>query len=909
MTQADPPPFAAVLQHYRQQAGLTQEELAERAQLSARGISDLERGVRQQPRPHTVRLLAAALHLSPDDRAVFERAAHPGSSLAASAPPRTRLPLLPTPPTPLLGRAHDVARVRALLARADVRLMTLVGTGGVGKTRVALQVAAGLHTAFRDGVVFVALAAIRDSDLVLPTIAHTLGVTLSGSAPLEERLNDYLRDRQLLLVVDNLEHLLPAAPRIAALVANAPQVQVLLTSRARLHLQGEHDVPLPPLDLPDPQQRARWSAVTLAQIPAVALFVARAQAVNPSFVLTDANAVAVADVCARLDGLPLAIELAASRITLLPPLALLARLGDQRTLLQGGAVDAEPKQQTLQATLDWSYNLLTAAEQVLFARLAVFVGGWTLAAAEAICQGPDDQPLDVLQGLHALLDHHLLTATDGGDGEPRLGMLETIREYARERLLGSGEADTMQRAHAAYYLALAEQAEGELTGPQQAHWLARLEQEHDNLRAVLRWAEERGDGETTLRMGSAVWRFWGMHGYAHEGREWLQAALAQETVQPAALQAKALTAAGMLALYQNQYATARPLFEDSLALAHAIKDPTGVATALLNLGRIAMEQGELPRATALLEESLTLYQAVNHTYGMADTLNVLACVVQNQGNLARADTLFEESLALHQQSGNLRGCAFVLNNLGILAQEQGDYARATNILAECLMLDRQLGDIWGSAMTLNNLGMAHHEQGNDVQAVALYEESLALSRQLHDKLSIARTLDNLGEVALGQGDLTRAVNLFTESVALLRELEHLRSNALHLNHLARAVHLQGNDAKATETFKESLALAWNLRDMLCIAVNFEGMAAMAAAQGQPARVVQLLGAAAGLREASGTPLRPSERAPYEQLLTTVRTQLDTTTFATLWAEGQRMSLEEAVAYAQDVPSPLVVGAR
>jgi len=449
---------------------------------------------------------------------------------------------LPAQPTALLGRETEVAATRALLEQAGARIVTLTGPGGTGKTRLGLQVGAELVEAFGDGVWFVPLAAIADPDLVVPAIAQPLGVREIPGEPLLTTLQEYLQKKHALLLLDNFEHLTAAAPAISALLAACPGVQVLVTSREPLRIAGERELPVSPLSLPTERQARGLPPAALLEYSAIRLFVERAQAVKPDFTLSEATAADVTAICRRLDGLPLAIELAASRVRVLPPRQLLSRLDTRLKLLTGGHRDLPARQQTLRAAIEWSHDLLDPDEQTLFARLAVFSGGCTFEAAEAICAAAGELGLDVLDGLDSLTQKSLLRPDEGDDGESRFTMLETIREYGLDRLDATGDAAMVRRTHAGYFLTLAEKAEPELTGPDQVAWLNRLNAEHDNFRSALGWLEQADGAETRLRIVAALWRFWWMHGHLAEGRGWLDRALAGADGLPPYILANALTA-------------------------------------------------------------------------------------------------------------------------------------------------------------------------------------------------------------------------------------------------------------------------------------------------------------------------------------------------------------------------------
>jgi predicted ATPase/Tfp pilus assembly protein PilF len=811
----------------------------------------------------------------------------------------------------LIGREREIAALTGLLRQSDARLVTLTGPGGIGKTRLALQAATALASDFADGVGYVALAPIGDPALLPTTIAQALGVADTSGQPPAERLADFLRARRILLLLDNFEQLLDAAPLVTQLLAAAPGLKVLVTSRAVLRLAGEHELAVPPLALPP----AVGATADMMQYEAIRLFVERARAARPSFDLNDENAAAVAAICARLDGLPLAIELAAARSRLLAPPALLARLDSRLQLLTTGTRDLPERQQTLRGTIDWSYNLLRPAEQALFARLAVFVGGCTLEAAEAVCGGwgmgdgvwskqaliPNPHPpAPILDGLATLVEQSLVRQNDGPVGEPRFTMLETIREYALERLAASGAAEALHEQHAAYYLALAERADTELVGARQADWLERVEADHDNLRAAFSWATERRRAEIALRLAGALWWFWRVRGHLSEGRKRLEAALALPDAGQAgdpsqiALRADALSGAGQLAQMQGDYTQASELYREGLELRRGLGDAAGIAEILAGQGRVALRLGDYAAAQAHFEESLKLWQEAGNQAGIADVLAGQGRVARRQGDLLAAQGHFEQSLTLYQRLNAHTSIAEAYINLGSVARLQGNYLQAKTHYQNSLELSRKLGNQRGIAMALANLGNVALEQGDYQSAKQAFEESLVIFRQLEAKTNIAVSLSNLGRVAHLLGDESQAQQFFAESLALHRELGDRRGIALVFGNMADALADQGMADEAARHYTESLTLFRALDDRAGIADTLEGLACASCARGQAERAARLFGAAEGLRATLGAPLWPVYRASYDRDVAATRAQLGELAFGAAWAAGRALTLEQAI---------------
>ena len=670
---------------------------------------------------------------------------------------------LPLQLTSFVGRERQIADVKRLLRVS--RLLTLTGAGGSGKTRLALRIAADMLNELgenKHGVYFVSFAPISDPSLLISSVAQTLDVRESPGQPLEESLKAYLHDKHVLLLVDNFEQIVAAGPQVVELLKAAPDLKVLVTSRASLQVSGEQQYPLQPLILPDLGKLPELEA--LSEVEAVKLFVQRATSVKPHFTLTKENCQAIAEICHRLDGLPLAIELAAARMNVLTPQVMLERLSSSLTLLASGARDRPARHQTLRSAIEWSYRLLDTAEQKLFRRMAVFVGGCTLEAIEAVCNAEDDLAIDVLDGVASLVDKSLLRQEEGVRGEPRFWMLETIHEFARERLQESGEADVLHKEHAVYFMRMAEAAEPHLTGKQQQAWLERLEVEHDNFRATLRWAVASGEAgsakagtaatsneaqtadastareratagnaatltlEIGLRTAGALRQFWDVRGYYRQASEDLQRLLsaADRLGCSRAVRVKALNAAGVLTYRQGEYATAHSRLEQALAVGKALGDRPSMALSLHHLGNAAFGQGDYAAARALYQESLALRKELGDRWGIAICLNNLGSVAFLEEDHAAAWSLYEESLTLFKEEGDKWGITVLLINLGNVAYLQGDFAAARSLCEEGLVTSKEIGSKFGIAVSMAALGGIAAASGQPLRGARLLGTADAL---------------------------------------------------------------------------------------------------------------------------------------------------------------------------------------
>jgi len=722
---------------------------------------------------------------------------------------------LPQQATSFIGREQALAELKRLLAKT--RLLTLTGSGGCGKTRLSLQLAADTLERFPDGAWFVELAPLADAGLVAQTVATVLGLKEEPGKSIGQTLIQYLMDKRLLLLLDNCEHLLDGCAKLAdALMHQCPHVTVLASSREGLGIGGEQAYRVPSLSLPHPKQAHTPASVT--PFEAVQLFTDRAQLARADFQVTQQNADTLASICNQLDGIPLAIELAAARVRSLSVEEINSKLDERFRLLTGGSRTALPRQQTLRSLIDWSYDMLREPEKQLLQRLSVFAGGWLLAAATKVCAGDGVQDRDVLDLLTSLCDKSLVVV-ELNDGHTRYRLLETVRQYVRERLLESGGGDALRDRHRGYFLELAEAAEPKLMGAEQAEWLHRLDEEHDNLRSALDWSLVAAGSEGGLRLCGALQRFWSMRGYLSEGREWCVRVLGKAGGEERTRgRAKALNVAGVLARQQSDYPAARAWLEESLAIQRQLGDRWGMATSLNNLGTVAWDQGDFPSTRAWLEESLAIMRELGDRWGIARSMTNLGNVAWEQGDYPSARALHEESLAIMRQLGDRRVIAASLLNLGVVAYAQDDYPAAGALYEESLAIMRELGDGSGIARLLTNLGNLVSDQGDFASAQALYQESVAVGRELGDRRGIADSLAGLATPVAALGSSLRAARIWGAAERLREEIgSPLLERPRYDQRVAAARAALGDDSAFDRAWQEGRAVT--LEQAIGLALN------------------------------------------------------------------------------------------
>jgi predicted ATPase/DNA-binding XRE family transcriptional regulator len=931
---------------------LTQQELAQRVGCAVITIRKIETDGRRPSREMAQRL-AEELDLRPDERDAFVKAARQDMRVERLTGPGTRPQLLagasgpPAPATPLIGREGELETIRRLLASSRVRLLTLTGVGGAGKTRLALALAWEAPASFPDGVHVVSLASLTTSSLVLTAIAQALGIVEIAGHELADRVQAQLGDRRVLLVLDNFEHVIGAAPVVTELLQRCPNLKVLVTSRTVLRLSGEYDLPVLPLSVAEQTDVEDWESIAAGD--AVRLFAERARAVHPAFTLNETVVPVVAEICRRLDGLPLAIELAAARSTLLSPRDLLARLERRLEILSGGPRDAPARQRTMRATIDWSYDLLHASEQALFRRLAVFAGSWTLRAAEAIC-AVEGEPT-VFEMLAALVDHSLVRWEGESGGEGHFSMLDTLREYAFERLERAGEGESIRRRHVMHFLAMAEEAEAALRGPGQLVQIERLERDHNNVREALHWCLTRSQVEPSYRLIGALWRFWFLRGHFHEWDRWWtwleSLPQTQESSSFPGLRAQVLLGRAFLAHYEGDTVGAKALGEECLDLYGRLSDPRGsaislviagaadrwygsegqaasrlelgvsrvrdagdpwlLAWALQPLGEIlGRVYGEHTRARALLEESLELARQTGDCWLTARALTGLVQVLTLQYDFRYAAALAEESLALYRTLGDRLGITWSLHELGAAAFIQGEYVTAKRIEVERLTIERQLGNVRGVWHALWSLEMVVLELDDADQVTALNEESLVLARTLGEDWRIILSLRNRALAALMRHDYEQSAATAQEAALLAEDIDYGWVRASALRALAWALHLLKAPAQPGALFRESLALERDGGSKVGVAESLAGLAAADAALGRIDSAARWYAAALRIRRSINAPQPPSERvlcAPaMEVVLATVGAQaLDAMVDVT---EGEQVDVVIAEALAEETERAL-----
>ncbi|MGH9230641.1 MAG: BTAD domain-containing putative transcriptional regulator [Acidimicrobiales bacterium] len=796
---------------------------------------------------------------------------------------------LPTRLTTFVGREDDIAEVARLCANA--RLVTLVGAGGVGKTRLAVEVASRLVDQHPDGVFLVELAPLSDAGGLYQQVLASVGVGEDDRRSPAETLAAYVAGRRILLLIDNCEHIVDAcAALVEDLLTTGPDVRILATSRELLRIPVETAWRVPSMSTPP----LDTGLEELVDFEAARLFLDRATTLSPGLELSKADAAHVARICARLEGIPLAIELAAARTRLLSIGEIAERLDDRFGLLSTGARTAPGRHQTLRAAVDWSYDSLTVAERRLFDLLSVFSGGFTLQGAEALCPDTELTPSTVLETLGNLADKSMVLPGPGRTAS-RFRMLETLRQYGAERLAERGGTEAIRNRHLGWAVALAADAEPHLEGAGQAEWLQRLADEHDNLRSALEWAATSSDRVSLLSLATALGRFWEVRGHLSEGRRWLEAALEAWSAQSAAPRARAHRWAGVLAQRQGDHHAARRHYEAGLALSRDAEDRRGTASALHSLGNLEGLQGRLDAATALYEESLGIGRDLGDRRVAAASLTNLGWIAQTRGDFVAARRFTEDALAAWKELGDQQGLAQTLTAVAYLALLQGDHQAVRSFCGQSLELQHVLGDRYGACWSITYLGWAAQNEGDLGTARQLHEDALAVRRELGDRYGEAWSLSHLGDLERAAGRPAEARRLLDQSLGLAEELGDTYCISWSLLRLAKLVRSDGDCPSAAELFRKGLAVAGRHGDRIAAAECLEGMAAtLADSPGELRHAASLLGTAHALREAAGAPVPAAERQRYERDVHGVRERLGEDAFSDAWEAGRVAAIDDVV---------------
>jgi predicted ATPase/DNA-binding XRE family transcriptional regulator len=913
--------FGEWLKRRRQVLGLTQEQLALQLNCSTSALRKFESEERR-PSAEIIKHLAEIFNIPQEERKSFLRFAR-GDWQALSSGDQDEAPWrvspvhaetqietvsprhnLPLQLTSFIGRAKEQAEVIDLLAKH--RLVTLVGAGGIGKTRLSIQVASGLLNDFPNGIWLIELAPLSDPALVPQAIVTTLGLIDQAGRSVLNILTDFLQTKRALLILDNCEHLIQACAQLAETLLQAcADLHILTTSREALGIAGETVYLVPTLTTPDPMHA---TLDILPQYEAVQLFVQCAQSALVSFKLTYENAPAIAQVCHQLDGIPLALELAAARIKMMSVEQIASHLNDRFRLLTGGARTALPRHQTLQAMIDWSHDLLSGPERVLLRRLSVFAGGWSLEAAESVCGNESIETHEILDLLTQLLNKSLVIVEHRQGQETRYRMLETIRQYARDKLWAAGEGEMLRQRHLAYFVDLAERAEPNLRAFDMVMWLDRLEAELDNIRVALEGAQE-SDVEAELRMASALLWFWHIRSHKNEGIDWLERGLSIEAAERGAepltpsharIRGKALNATGMLR-DASLVGKAEEYFEESLNLFKELgpAGKQGLAYAFLGLaGWTGQTRGMTTEETNdLREQCLSLFREVADKFGAAQCLMIIAGYARVKGDLERARAIEEEHLALRKEIGDKDGIAMAQAYLGLTVWRQGDYQQAKELYEESLAGFREVGNIYFLGQALSWLSGIAQEQGNHEQAARLLREGLTLAQNVGDMTMIVNGLDDLGQLARTQGDYKLAAKRFNEELIMCREAGYIFGISSALQGLGRVAQSQEDYIAARSFYSEAIVLSQEISDSLTVALNLSAFATLAAAQNKPELTALLVGAAETQIPSIRFEMSKTERAEHAQAVAAARASLGEEAFAAAYESGKKMTLDEAVAFA------------